>query len=240
MSNAMNLDDIAFMNQHAEDCVANIEANQDMDEDEAFTLPTYGGITLRPGAACAAYNINTATALHTDPVTFWRSQIAQKRTEIKQYEALLETVRTSGPTLGHLMRYVAWQTGVWDLEFCQEDDDYFPADYTLTFTYALGRYNDREEDMALMDERDEWDSMDLVEFTQRIAGDPLAVMILAFAHKLDPAQQIKLTSEQCSKLYGFLCKRNDLKAELADLLDTLAATEETRVVACRYLDGSPG
>ena len=189
-------------------------------------MPTYGGITLRPGAACAAYNINTATALRTDPVTFWRSQIAQTRTKITQYEALLEAVRTSGPTLGHLMRYVAWETGVWDLEFCQEDDDYFPADYTFTVSDALEMYNDREEDIALMDERDEWDSMDLVEFIQRIAGDPLAVMILAFADKLDPAQQITLTSEQNSKLYGFLYKRQkDLKADLADLLDTLAATE---------------
>lgn len=196
------------------------------DNNEAFTLPTYGGITLRPGAACRAYNINTATALRTDPVAFWRSQIAQTRTEITQYEALMEAVRTSGPTLGHLMRYVAWETGVWDLEFCQEDDDYFPADYTFTVSDALEMYNDREEDMALMDERDEWYSMDLVEFIQRIAGDPLAVMILAFADKLDPAQQITLTSEQNSKLYGFLYKRQkDLKADLADLLDTLAATE---------------
>ena len=191
------------------------------DNNEAFTLPTYGGITLRPGAACRAYNINTATALRTDPVTFWRSQIAQTRTEITQYEALMEAVRTSGPTLGHLMRYVARKTGVWDLEFCQEDDDYFPADYTFTISDALEMYNDREEDVALLDGRDEWDSMDLVEFTQRIAGDPLAVMILAFADKLDPAQQITLTSEQNSKLYGFLYKRQeDLKADLADLLDT--------------------
>ena len=35
---------------------------------------------------------------------------------------------------------------------------------------------------------------------------------------MDPAQQITLTSEQNSKLYGFLYKRQkDLKADLADL-----------------------